>query len=168
MNIISSPKPKAHLWAYSKGTQPLSVRPSVNIFKRLLLWSREANSYHISHITYIGGERIIVLLLATYSLCSLIMKKVETSICGCLSADILTNVLQKCFLSGSLPAIWIVSKPLNLIGCHGSRKAKFAKKKKKYLLIRSHRGMKLKLCRNVHNISLYIKCARCSCAFVLW
>ena len=32
---------------------PSSVHPSyINIFKRLLLWSREADSYHIKHVAF--------------------------------------------------------------------------------------------------------------------
>ena len=39
------------------------VRPSVNIFKRHLLWSREADSFHISHIASIvgGNEKLCFL-----------------------------------------------------------------------------------------------------------
>ena len=33
--------------------------------------------------------------------------------------------------SGPLPSIYFLSKPLNLIGCHGNQKAQFEKKKKK-------------------------------------
>ena len=58
---------------------------------------------------------------------------------------------------------------LNLIGCHGNWNAKFAKKYSKILSSEAIRGMKLKLCRNVHNISLYKKYVfycHCSCAFV--
>ena len=43
-----------------------------------------------------------------------------------LTADILAKVLQKCSLSSPLPNIW--TKKLNLIGCNGNQKAKFAKK----------------------------------------
>ena len=57
-----------------------------------------------------------------------------------LTADILTNFLQKCSLRIPLPTIWILSKPLNLIGCHGNRKAKRAKKICKNHLLRSHMG----------------------------
>ena len=57
-----------------------------------------------------------------------------------LTADIVTEVLKKCSLSIPLPTIWILSKLLNLIGCHGNRKAKFAKKYKKNHLLRSHKG----------------------------
>ena len=58
---------------------------------------------------------------------------------------------------------------MNLIGCHGNRNAKFAKKYSKIFSSEAIRGMKLKLCRNVHNISLYkyyVFYCRCSCAFV--
>ena len=56
--VFSSPEPKAHRWAYSIGRYPSSDRPSsssvVNIFKRHLFWSHEADSCHISYISYIG------------------------------------------------------------------------------------------------------------------
>ena len=90
-----------------------------------------------------------------------IMGKVEIGIYFCVSTDILTNVLLKCFWSSPLPTIWILSKSLILIGCHGNRKAKFSKKKKKNqksFFSEAIRGMKLKLCINVHDISLYINC----------
>ena len=54
-----------------------------------------------------------------------------------------------------LPNIYFFSKPLNLISCHGNQKAKFSKK---YLTLNSSEailGIKLKLCRNIHSISLY-------------
>ena len=74
-----------------------------------------------------------------------------------LIADILTKVLQKCSLSGPLPTIWILSKSLNLIGWHGNRNTKFSQKYSKIFLefLEAIRGMKLKLCRNVYNISPY-------------
>ena len=86
-----------------------------------------------------------------------------------LIADILTKVLQKCSLNGPLPTVCILCKSLNLIGCHGIRNTKFAKKYSKIFSSEAIRGMKLKLCRNVHNISLYknyVFYCRCSCAFV--
>ena len=86
------------------------------------------------------------------------MGKVKVGLYCCLIADILTKVLQKCSLSSPLPNIWILSKLLNLIGCHGNhRKDKFVKKYSKIISSEAIRGMKLKLCRNVHNISLYRK-----------
>ena len=72
-----------------------------------------------------------------------------------LTAAVLTKVLQKCSLSSPLPKIWILSKPLNLIGRHGNRNAKFVEKKSKPVSSKTISGMKLELCRNVHNISLY-------------
>ena len=74
-------------------------RPSVNIFKRHLLWSREADSFHISHIAYIGrgnekmcffySNRIRTLVaMATYSSHRLIMGKEEIDIFFCLIGDI--------------------------------------------------------------------------------
>ena len=86
-----------------------------------------------------------------------------------LTADILTIVLQKCSMSSPLPNIWILPKPLNSIGCHGNRKAKFVNKFSKIVSSEAIRGMKLKLCRNVHSISFNksgISCWYCSCAFV--
>ena len=84
------------------------------------------------------------------------MGKVKIEIYCYLTADILTNVLQKCFSSSPLLNIQILSKPLNMIGCHGNRKDKFSKKKySKIISSKAIKGMKLKLCRNVHNISLY-------------
>ena len=57
------------------------------------------------------------------------MGKVEIRIYFCITADILTEVLLKCFWSSPLSIIWILSKSLILIGGHGNRKAKFSKKK---------------------------------------
>ena len=56
-----------------------------------------------------------------------IMGKNEIDIYCYLIADILTNVFQKGLLSGPLPNIYYLSKPLNMIGCHGNQKLKFAK-----------------------------------------
>ena len=71
--------------------------------------------------------------------------------------DILTNFLQKYSLSSpskkqTKKNIWILFKQLNLIG---NRKAKFAKKYSNIISSEAIREMKLKLYRNVHNISLY-------------
>ena len=107
--------------------------------------------------------------MATYSCHRLIMGKVEIDIYCYLTADILTKVLQKCSLISPLPTIWNLSKPLNLIGCHGNQNAKFAKIYWKVFFSEAIRGMKLKLCRNVHNISfykMYVFYCRCLCAFV--
>ena len=106
--FISSPQPKAHRWTYSIGRHPSSV---VNIFKWHLLWSHETDSCQISHTTSIGqgskklcfffcSNRLRTLVaMTTYSFHWLIMGKVEIGIYCCLTADILTNVLQKCSLS---------------------------------------------------------------------
>ena len=62
--------------------------------------------------------------------------------------------LQICwqkFYRNDLPNISFLSKPLNLIGCHGNWKANLRKYSK--IISESIRGLKLKLCRN--NISLY-------------
>ena len=49
-------------------------------------------------------------------------------------ANILMKIFQKCLLSGPLPNIYLLSKPVNLIGCHGNQKAEFAKNIKKSTL----------------------------------
>ena len=72
-----------------------------------------------------------------------------------LTAAVLTKILPKCSLSSPLPNIWILSKPLNLIGHHGNRNAKFVEIKSKPISSETISGMKLELCRNVHNINLY-------------
>ena len=60
-----------------------------------------------------------------------------------ISLQILTRVLQKCFLSSPLPNVLFLSKPLHLIGCHGNRKAEFAKNMF-FKNLRSHKGDKAK------------------------
>ena len=85
------------------------------------------------------------------------MGKVEIGIYFCVTADILKKkVLQKCFWGSPLPTIWILSKLLILIGCHGNRKAKCSKKYSEIVFSEAIRGMKLKFCINIHDISLYI------------
>ena len=66
--------------------------------------------------------------------------------------------LQKSFLSSPLRFIWILSKSLNLIGCHGNIKDKFSKNYSKIFSSEAIRGMKVKLSIHVHDISLYINC----------
>ena len=58
---------------------------------------------------------------------------------------------------------WILSKLLSLIDCHGNRRSEFAKKCKKIISSEAIMGMKLKHCRNVHNISLYKSYVFCCC-----
>ena len=107
--------------------------------------------------------------MATYTCYWLIMGKMKIGFYCYLITDILIKRLQKCSLSNPLWSIWILSKLLNLIGCHGNQRAKFMKKYKKNISSEVLTGMKLKLCRNVHNISLYknyvFNCC-CSCAYV--
>ena len=43
-----------------------------------------------------------------------------------ITADILTKVLQKCSSNSPLPNLSFLSNSLNLIGCHGNQKSKFA------------------------------------------
>ena len=67
-------------------------------------------------------------------------------------AEILTNVLRKYLLSGSLPNIFFGSNlSLSLIGCYGNLKAK--SEKKKSTLQKLYK--KAELCRNIRSISLY-------------
>ena len=76
------------------------------------------------------------------------MGKVKIGICDTVyvTADVWRNVLQKCSLSNNpLPNISFLSKPLNLIGCHGNLKAKFAKKIVKNHILRSHKGDKVEI-----------------------
>ena len=84
------------------------------------------------------------------------MGKVEIGIYLCVTADILTKDLQKCSWISPLPTTWILSKSLILIGCHGNRKAKCSKRYTQLFFSEAIRGMKVKLCINVHDISLYI------------
>ena len=105
----------------------------------------------------------MLLLLWQQSFHRLIMGKVKVGLYFYLTADSLTKVLQKCALSNSLPNIWILSKLLNLIGCHGNRKAKFVNKFSKFISSEAIRlGVKLKICRNVDNINLYKSDISCS------
>ena len=126
---------------------------------------------YFTYSIYRHGEQIIVFFcsnrtstlvaMAAYSFHWLIMGKVEIDIYCYFTVNILTKVLQNCSLSRPLWIIWILSKLI--------WKAKFAKKYKKIISSVVIRGMKLKLCRNVHNISLYKNFdfyCRCSCAFV--
>ena len=85
------------------------------------------------------------------------MGKVEIGIYCYLTADIMTKVLQKCFLGSPLSNVWILSKCLNLIDCHGNWKAKFEKKYSKIICSEAIRVIKLKLCINVQNINFYKK-----------
>ena len=98
----------------------------------------------------------------TFHIHVLIMGKVEIGIYFCVTADILTKVLLKCFWSSPLSTTRILSKSLILTGGYGNRKAKFSKTKNnktfKIFFLEAIWGMKLKLCINVYDISLYIKC----------
>ena len=88
---------------------PSSVSPSsVNIFKRHLLWSREANSSHISHIASIGrgnenlcfySNRIRTLVaMATYSSQRLKMGKEEIDNFFCLIGEIWKKNFTEMFI----------------------------------------------------------------------
>ena len=94
--------------------------------------------------------------MATYNFHWLIMGKVEIGNFCCLTGDIYNFFQQKCFLSSPLQFMWILSKSLNLIGCHGNIKGTFFSSE-------AIRGIKLKPSIHVHDISLYI-----NCVFYLW
>ena len=62
-----------------------------------------------------------------------------------------------------------IFKLLNLIGCHGSIKGKFSKKYSKIFSSEAVKGMRLKICIHVQDISLYriyVLYCRCPCALV--
>ena len=61
-HLIGSPEPKVRIWTYSVARHLLSV-VVVNIFKRHLLWSHQADSYQISHIASIswGNDYYVIL-----------------------------------------------------------------------------------------------------------
>ena len=60
-----------------------------------------------------------------------IMEKMKIGIYFYFTADILTIFFFKCLLSGPLLNIYFLSKPLNLIGCHGDQNTQFAENIKK-------------------------------------
>ena len=102
----------------------------------------------MAYFVSLGSKLWLQWQLNTVAIDLIIMGKMKISIYCYVTADILTNVLQKCSLSSPLPNVLFLSKPLNLTGCHGNRKTKFAKKKKKSNIISSEaiRGIKVKLC----------------------
>ena len=118
----------------------------------------------------------VAMATQTFHIHVLIMGKVEIGIYFCVTANILTKVLLKCFWSTPLSTIWILSKSLILTGGYGNRKAKFSRKKtttehSKIFFSEAIWGMKLKLWINVYDISLYIKCVFIAVAHVfslLW
>ena len=91
------------------------------------------------------------------------MGKVKVGLYVYLTADILTKVLQKCSLSSPLPNICtgILSKPLNLIGCHGNQKAKFTKIYKKKYFLRTHNG------DEAETVEMFITLASTNSVFLL-
>ena len=113
-------------------------------------------------------KSIVFFIAVAQALFLLIMGTVEIGIYFCVTADILTKVLLKCSWSSPLQTIWILSKLLILIGCHGNQNVKFSKKYSKIFFSEVIRGMKLKLCINV----CYIRCINCvfycccACGFV--
>ena len=84
--------------------------------------------------------------MATYSCHRLIMGKVKIGIYCCLTADILTKVLQKCSFRSPVPNLSVLFKPLHLIGCMAIERLNFrnsaiiCEKIFKNHLLRSHKG----------------------------
>ena len=118
------------------------------IFKNLLLRSHKGDEAECRNVHNISLYKNYVfycrctctfVAMATYNFHRLIMGKVKVGLYFYLTVDILTKVFQKCSLSSPLPNRWILPKLLNLIGCHGNRKDKFAKKIFKNLFLRSHK-----------------------------
>ena len=105
--------------------------------------------------------------MATYSFHWLTVGKWQVLLPHCRYLEFF--FVQKCFLSSPLWFIWILSKLLNLIGCHDNIKGKFLKNYSKIFSSEAIRGMKLKLSTHVHDISVYINFVsyyRCPCGFV--
>ena len=88
---------------------------------------------------FIAVAQALWLLWELKSFHWLTMGKVKIEIYCYLIADILTKVLQKCSWSSPLQTIWILSKLLILIGCHGNRNVTFSKNIFKNLLLKSHK-----------------------------
>ena len=96
-------------------------------------------SLYINCILFIVVAHMLSLLWQLkVSIHVLIMGNVEIGIYYCVTADIMTKVLLKCFWSSPLSTIRILSKSLILTGGYGNRKAKFLNKTFKNLLLRSH------------------------------
>ena len=65
--------------------------------------------------------------MATLNFLRLTMGEMKIGIYCCLIADIFTKVFLEMFVEWSSTNMYFLSKPLNLIGCHGNQKAKFVK-----------------------------------------
>ena len=94
------------------------------------------------------------------------MGKMKIVIYCYVTADILTDDLQKCSLIISpLPNISFLSKCLTLNGCHGNQKAKFCEKILKNHLLRSPKGDS-EMFITLASTKLAFFCCRCSCVFI--
>ena len=158
--VFSSSEAKAHRWAYSIGRHPSSVRPSVRPsvvrpFVRqhfqttspLKPWSRFFP--YFTYSIYRWGERIIVLFFQSdknsgcYGNVEFPLTdngksgKWQFVLSHCRYLDFF---LQKCFLGSPLRFIWILSKSLNLFGCHGNINGKFSKHYSKIFFSEAIRG----------------------------
>ena len=177
---LSSPLPT--VWILSKPLNLIgchgnwNAKFAIKILKNLLVRSHRGWSWNFVEVFITLASTLIVFFFYCRCSCAFVamvtdsfqrlkMGKVKIGLYFYLFADIFTKALQKCPLSN----IWILSKLLNLIGCHGNWNAKFAKNYSKIFCTEAIRGIKLKFCRNVHNISLYINCVfycRFSCVFI--
>ena len=133
--FISSPEPKTHRWAYSIARHPSSVRRQhfqttfpLKPWSWLLLLHIASTGRRNVKLCFCSNQIRTLVAMATFFCLCFIMGKLEIGIYCYHTADILTKVLQKCSFSSPVPSIRILSKPLNMIGCHGNRKAKFVKK----------------------------------------
>ena len=113
--------------------QPLKT---VNVFKRHSLWSHETDSYHISHIASIGGERIYcfcpdrirpLVAMVAYSCHWLLMGKDQNWRLVLYHCRYFDKTFTEMFREWSSTKHTFLLQPLNLIGNHGNQKAKFAK-----------------------------------------
>ena len=126
--------PNRWIWLVAMATETLNFRKKYSkIFleaikgMKLKLCRNVNISFYKNCVFYCRCSYAFV-ALSTYSFHRLIMEKVKVGLYFYLTADIFTEVFQKCSLSSPLTNIWILSKPLNLIGCYGNRNDKFAKK----------------------------------------
>ena len=103
---------------FSEAIRGMKLKLCINVHKI---------SLYINYVFYCRCSCAFIATV-TYSFRRLIMGKVKVGLYFYLIADILTKVFLNCSLSGPLQDIWILSKPLYVIGCHGNRNAKFAKK----------------------------------------
>ena len=135
--------PNRWIWLVAMATETLNLRKNIQESspqKPLGGWSWSRNVHSISRYkNYVFIAVAHVLSSLWQLIVSIDFYNGKVGLYFYSTADILTKVFQKCSLSSPLPNIWILSKPLNLIGCHGNRKDKFTKKILKNHILRSHK-----------------------------